>query len=621
MSSIRARMLHVPFRSRVVLTRLIWLLAGAALVALVACGGGDDTPTPRGAGPAATAAPGATAAPAATAAPGATAAPAATAAPGATVAPAPTKAAPTGGSSGTIEVAVTTMAQEDWLLRQTNADSANVHSAIGEPLVGLSRTIPMGIDFGEGLLESFEFEQMGDEVTTTMVLRPNIRWHYDEGIVTAEDIKFTEIHLEQLGTHPSSKPRFEATNTDAETNIEVVNDTTVRWHSQLTWLKAAFIYYWANSGGGNGFIMPKDYVERVGEDGYRNQPVNTGPWQMVEHLPDQRVILEAVPYKHWRATPDYERLIINKVPESATRLAMLLAGQVAISDISPIQAAQVERNSDTRVLAQGGGQVRYFLGGLINKEAHPDVYNADLPWVGEDWLSQDKINVRLAMDIAIDRDAIVDKIYLGRGVPDVQVFRWGNKGAAWNDPRWTIRPYDPDKARQLMADAGYADGFEMNAWVSELANGPLNDDVMIAIGGFWEKELNIRVNFKRAQYNPTVRQNFFTRTFDNHAFTYTDPSAAGHQLNHGCCYTTDAPLAYFEHKVVDDLVASAGGVLDVAKASEISKKMGDFIYDNVVMNGVVKGELLWGLRNDEVGDWNKNLFHTWLGGVEYLEKP
>jgi peptide/nickel transport system substrate-binding protein len=479
----------------------------------------------------------------------------------------------------------------------------------------------MGIDFSEGLLESFDFTEDGDDITTTMVLKPNIKWHFDEGTVDAHDIKFTEIHLEQLGTHPSSKPRFEATNNDAEGSIEVKDDLTAVWTQKRSWLKAAFIYYWANSGGGNGFIMPKDYVDRVGEDGYRKKPVNTGPWQMVEHLSDQRVTLEAVPYKHWRVTPEYDRLVINKVPESATRLAMLLAGQVAISDIAPIQAAQVEKNPNTRTMEQGGGQVRYFLGGLINKEAHPDVYNPDLPWTGEDWTAPDKLKVRLAMDIAIDRDAIVEKVYMGRGEPAVSAFRWGNKGAAWNDPSWTIRPYDPTKAKQLLTEAGYPDGFEMNAWVSELSNGPLNDDTMIAIAGFWEKHLDIRVNLKRAQYNPTVRQNFFTRTFDNHAFTYTDPSAAGHQLNHGCCYTTTAPLAYFEHKVIDDLVASSAGVLDVAKASAISKQMGQWMYDNIVLSGVVKGQLLWGLRNDQVGEWKKNLFHTWLGGVEYLEKP
>jgi peptide/nickel transport system substrate-binding protein len=468
----------------------------------------------------------------------------------------------------------------------------------------------MDVDFGEGLLESFDFVISGEDVTITMVLKPDIQWHKGEGIVSAEDIKFTEIHLEQLGTHPASNSRFKATNTNAEENIEVVDARTAVWHSKANWLTAAFIYYWANSGGGNGFVMPKDYVDRVGEGGYRKQPINSGPWQMEQHIVDQQVTLEAVPYDHYRQNPQFDRLVINKVPESATRLAMLLAGQVAITDISPIQAAQVEKDSDTRVMAQGGGQVRYFLGGLINKEAHPDVYNADLPWVGEDWLAQDKINVRLAMDIAIDRVAIVEKIYLGRGVPAVQPFAWGAVGAAWTNPEWTVRPYDPDKARQLMADAGYADGFEMNAWVSELANGPLNDDVMIAIAGMWEKELNIRVNLKRAQYNPTVRQNFFTRTFDDHAFTYTDPSAASHRLNHACCYTTDAPLAYFEHADTDAIIASAQGVLDVPSAAKISIEVGNFIYDNVVLNGVVLGQLLWGIRNDEIEEWNKNLFHT-----------
>ena len=112
------------------MTKLAWLMTGAALLFLVACGD-DDTPTPS-----------ATATPIVITVAGTPIIVTATPAPTATLAPR--------GASGTIDVAVTTMAQEDWLLRQTNADSANIHSAMGDPLVGLSRTVPMEIDFSQG---------------------------------------------------------------------------------------------------------------------------------------------------------------------------------------------------------------------------------------------------------------------------------------------------------------------------------------------------------------------------------------------------------------------------------------------------------------------------------------
>src|SRR5216117_2784905 len=74
------------------------------------------------------------------------------------------------------------------------------------------------------------------------------------------------------------------------------------------------------------------HIESAGEQGAERQPVGTGPFKFVEHVRGDRIVYEAVE-NHWRATPHYKRLVFLKVPEPATRMAMLRAGSVDVIEI------------------------------------------------------------------------------------------------------------------------------------------------------------------------------------------------------------------------------------------------------------------------------------------------
>ena len=84
-----------------------------------------------------------------------------------------------------------------------------------------------------------------------------------------------------------------------------------------------------------GAIMPKKYIEKVGEEEFRKKPIGSGPWKFVRSVPGDRIEFEAVDYPHWRGTPHFKNLQILLVPEESTRVAMVRTGEAAIASIGP----------------------------------------------------------------------------------------------------------------------------------------------------------------------------------------------------------------------------------------------------------------------------------------------
>jgi len=590
-------------RSRI---RILGLLGVITALALAACGGDEDTPTPAD-----------TRTPIIVAGTPVVV----TATPAPTNTPAPTSTPAPRMPEGILNVVLNSLASENWNPRMDNPDHRPLWGALGDQLYGYGKTEPFVLDPSAGLVDSVDIDVQGSTVTMTVVIKSGIPFHFDEGIATADDVKYGFVEISKEGSaNPSSGSYRKVINSD-ENNIEVVNDTTLRFNLQRDWVGPGLELNLGRHGGDYHGVIPMAYHQRVGEDGFTKRPISTGPWQFVDHRLDERVTLEAVP-DHWRKAPEFATLRIFKVPESATRLAMLLAGQAHISDMTPLQAEQTQGNRDIKLLSYYAGQHTWLnLGGIINPDK--DVYDSSIPWVGEDSFGEVPTKVRKAMNISIDREGIVAGILRGQGRALAVGITFDVPGAAWYNPAWKPYPYDPDLARQLMAEAGYPDGFDMNAWVFELGNAPLNDDIMVAVAGMWEKELGIKVNLKTAEYNPTVRQHFFSRTFGDHALTYSGTGVFLTFRAAQLVMCSTCPLAYFEVPEVDDLVAQLNATLDPSGPdgyNAITRKIGDVIYENHLTWGVVESKVFWGLRSDVVGDWDRTLFETAITDLEYVSR-
>jgi peptide/nickel transport system substrate-binding protein len=209
-----------------------------------------------------------------------------------------------------------------------------------------------------------------------------------------------------------------------------------------------------------GIVLPRKYFEQVGADGFRQRPIGAGPYRFVSQRAGVDVVLEAFP-GFWRRPPHIKRLTMKSVPDSTTRLAMLKKGETDLAYfLDGPEAEAVKR--DPRL-------------GLV------DTRHASIFWVefADQWDPRSPWHdrrLRQAVNYALDRKATSEAACLGycppAGVVVPRVMDFALQVPA--------HPYDPQKARQLLAEAGYPNGFDAGDFVpipgfSTVADAVMND--------------------------------------------------------------------------------------------------------------------------------------------------
>ena len=230
---------------------------------------------------------------------------------------------------------------------------------------------------------------------------------------------------------------------------------------------------------GAAWIVPKKYLEKVGDEGFKKAPIGAGPYRFVSFTPGVELVLEAFD-QFWRKAPNVKRLVLRSIPDEATRLAALKRGEVDIAfAIRGALAEDLQRTPGLRLkpnVAQATQWV-YF----------PDQWDPTSPW-------HDR-RVRLAVNHAIDRAAINRAETLGHSriiwsiVPNHFEFYW-------QPPAYV---YDPARARQLLAEAGYPNVFDAGDYTCDAANTAIAEPVVnyLAAAGI------------RAKLRPLERAAFF----------------------------------------------------------------------------------------------------------------
>jgi peptide/nickel transport system substrate-binding protein len=257
-------------------------------------------------------------------------------------------------------------------------------------------------------------------------LREGLKFHNGDPF-TADDVKFS-FHRAKGSRSLHDKVK----------EVVVVDPTRVRFVLHQPW--PDFITFYGTILSGAGWIVPKAYVERVGDDGFRKAPVGLGPYKFISYTPGVELVMEANE-NYWRKMPSVKRLVFKTVPESTTRLAMLKRGEVDIAYLlEGPQAQEVKRDPNLK-LAFSGGIAIFYLDFL-------DQWDPKSPW-------HDR-RVRLAANYAIDRQALSEAETLGASKPT------GNHVPETFEFALPIGPYpyDPAKAKQLLAEAGYPQGFD-----------------------------------------------------------------------------------------------------------------------------------------------------------------
>ena len=443
---------HLRLNPRVLLFVPLLLV----LIAAVACGE-DATSTPR---PTATSVPTATAVPptptTAAVEPTATLAPtkrAATATPRPTATPLPTPLpSPTPGfatsSVDQMRVAMGPQTHESNLLYK------------------ITSRLPMNMPMMESLLTVDRFtgvpipqlatkwEMQSDAKAWTFFLREDVPFHFGWGEFTAQDVRHMYQIIVQTPDSISTDGSTWRTLIEKQEDIELIDDHTVKMN--LTKADSEVNFHMSGRAG-NMFLISKAQWDAEGEEGLIRKPAHTGSWQYVNREISQFILFERVE-DHWRRTPEFKELKIIISSEDSTRLAMALTKEAHAVDLpKDLQEEALSRGWRRVVSPLSGTPFVFFFGGVYF--ATPEKMDPDVPLTNR--------KVREAMHRSIDRHEIIETIFHGRAAI-APLHTHISSMPGW-DPGWLERfedeyGYDPERAKELLADAGYPDGFDMKLY-------------------------------------------------------------------------------------------------------------------------------------------------------------
>ncbi|WP_432357291.1 ABC transporter substrate-binding protein [Sporosarcina sp. UB5] len=269
-----------------------------------------------------------------------------------------------------------------------------------------------------------------DDLTVQMKLKEGVKFHNGDSL-TSEDVKFS---LERVAT---DNTLLEYANYKQIKQVDIVDELTFNIVTHAP--EPSLLHRLSRLGSG---IIPKNYIEEHGWDHFLSNPVGTGPYKLKEWKRDNRIVL--VPFEDYYEgkEDEWDEVIFRVIPENSTRVSELLTGGVDIAvNVPPSDWDRVDKNEGTSMTRETSNRTLMLI--LRSTEGYPT----------------SDVRVRQAIDYAINDGAIAEYALNGGGTPTLTRVGPGNFGH--NPKLYDTYNYDLDKAKSLLAEAGYPDGFEM----------------------------------------------------------------------------------------------------------------------------------------------------------------
>lgn len=406
-----------------------------------------------------------------------------------------------------------------------------------------------------------------DNKTLQLKLRRGVKFHDGEPF-NAEAVKFS--YSEKRITIPKTGLRMMAL--QAIKGVDIVDDYTVNiiLSKPDPVLPAKMTLF-------GGLIVPPKYVQEKGDAYFGEHPVGTGPFKFVEWKKDDRVVMEANP-DYWRGVPKIKQLVFKTIPNDADRVAALLSGEVqVISNLPPDAVDTVNKAQGVRAVAVPGLRVQYVSldtrkGPLAKKE------------------------VRQALNYAVDVGSIIKNV-LG-GMADRVATLLPEEGFGY-DPSIEPYPYDPERARQLLAQAGYPRGFEVEL---DTNNGiyPKDKDVSQAIAGQLA-QVGVKVNVKPFE-SGTFSSLLTSGKIAPMYFIGNLAWSMDGSLNLQSFVKSDRRYARMKNATLDKLVDVEETEVDPAKRQAAFSEIQRILKDGAYFIYLYQGKDIYGLSKNVVWD-------------------
>ncbi|MSP01252.1 MAG: ABC transporter substrate-binding protein [Acetobacteraceae bacterium] len=381
-----------------------------------------------------------------------------------------------------------------------------------------------------------------DGLSHEFALRDGVKFHNGEA-VTADDVVFS------FQRYRGNAARFLHSKV---ASVETPDPRRVIFRLHKPWMD--FLTYYSSVTGA-GWIVPRKYVERVGDDGFRKAPIGAGPYKFVSFDPGVELVLEAFE-GYWRKMPSVKTLVFKVIPDESTRLVALKQREVDIA--YSIRGELAEDLKRTPGLALKPVVINspfwiYFA----------DQWDPKSPW--------HDVRLRKAVDLAVDRASINRALTLGHS-PITNSIVPRSYEYYWQPP---ATPYDPAQARALLAEAGFGGGIDAGDYFCDSSYGNLGEAVINNL-----REVGIRLKLRpieRAAFNKGYTEKKFRNLIQGSSGAFGNAAARMETF-----VVKDGAYVHGNYPDIDELFARQADEMDRGKREAILHRMQQLVSERVV---------------------------------------
>lgn len=448
-----------------------------------------------------------------------------------------------------------------WPNGTTATDNVNAGRAIVESLFWRS---PQTGKIEPLLGESFS---MDDPTTVRVTLRKGVKFTNGEPM-NADAV----VHAVQVFMDPKVTPAY-AIYAEPIAAAERADDATVLIRTKFPYPAVALMLTQI-------YVTPPAYWASAGAAGFGQKPIGTGPFQFTEWQKDNRLVMDRNPTYWGKAAGGIDRIVWRPVPDDTARAAGLQTGEYDVtSALSITDVAQLETNPDLQIIPVPS--FRIYTVSLSSLPEHPGPLH-------------DK-RVRQALNYAVDKESLVRDVLFGRAqVLDGQLLRPDQIGF---DPAVKAYPYDPVRAKTLLAEAGYPNGFEV---LFKYPSGryPQDREVSEAIAGMLAK-VGVRTTMMTLEPGEFLRQ-LRARELAPMAFVgLAPPDDPDYQMSQ---YRSTWRYAYVQNPAIDALIDAGAREMDPAARAETYQKLAHLMHEEAPVIFLYQGKDYYGAAK-HVSGW------------------
>jgi len=463
-----------------------------------------------------------------------------------------------------------------------------------------------------------------DNTTWTFNLNKGIQFHGGLGELTSADLKFTAEQFACEGAINGLFYYMDRIFANPDGGISTPDDYTfVTDTVDPLW----DVPIWLSGPGINGMwvvqkAQTEELVESLGPEEASSKLVGTGPWELVEEKTGEAWRFKAVE-DHYRKTPYFAELTFYEIPEESTRIANFQTDKIDTFVTSPDTISILADIPDVKFMSQEGiAEVHVGLYGqyyidLGTENQRASYKPAKLPYVSTnpdmnsaEWERARK--VREALSISIDREKIIDELLHGEGKP---LSMWAWMGSQDKQPAHWKWDYDVERAKQLLKEAGYADGFEI-ALTTAIAGVAVEEKACQAVGDMWA-DIGVTARYENIAYS-ALRPMFGAYEWEGavcQASTgYSEPMGTYSWLWNPA-YTWSGG---FEHPLMQPAMKEVEATFDDAERFAKSVALGEMMWQNTLDIGLYEQNNVYPL-GPHVDEWSDKLSRSDSRNISGLE--